>query len=324
MTSLSRNRITKSGSPIVAVILAAVLPSPDGALAQVDDFSAVEITTLHVNGNVWLLNGAGGNTTAQTGSDGLLLVDSQYAPVAERLFDAAQAVGDGPLRYVINTHMHPDHIGGNAFLRSAAPGTTLEPFRLIAHLNALTRLIALERDDPDAVPEGTLPVDSYDTPTRDFHFNGEAVYLYHAPNAHTDGDTIVHFRGSDVIATGDIFVSGGYPFIDIERGGSVQGLIDALNHVLFLAVPAKTQEGGTYIVPGHGRICDEADVVEYRDMVVIIKERIENMIASGMSLRQVLNARPSRDYDTEYVNENSFVTADAFVEAIYRSLTGDE
>jgi cyclase len=301
-------------------LLAALVTVSAAALAQPRNLDDVEEELVHVQGNVYLLAGAGGNTTAQVGDDGIFLVDSQFAPMADKILAALKPLSDGPLRYVVNTHMHPDHVGGNARFRELAPGTNLEPFSIIAHLNALMRLVALERENPDAVPEGALPLDSYDTPTRDLHFNGEAIILYHEPNAHTDGDTIVQFRSSDVISTGDIFVPEGYPFIDIERGGSVQGLIDALNHILFLAVPAKTQEGGTYIVPGHGRISDEADVVEYRDMVVIIKERIEDMIDRGMSLRQIQRERPSRDYDTELVNDGSFVKPEAFVEAIYQSL----
>ncbi len=295
-----------------------------GALGQAQDFSAVEMQTLHVQGNVYMLVGAGGNTTVQIGSEGIMIVDSQYGPLADKLFGSVRELNSGPLRYVINTHMHPDHVGGNARLRQLAPGTNVEPFSIVAHLNALTRLVALEREDPDAVPEGALPLASFDAASRDMYFNGEAVYLMHEPNAHTDGDIIVHFRGSDVVSTGDVFVSGGYPFIDRARGGSVQGIIDALNHILFLAVPAKTQEGGTMIVPGHGRICDEADVVEYRDMVVIIAERIQDMIDRGLSLRQIQRERPTRDYDTEYVNENSFVSAESFVEAIYDSLVNSE
>jgi cyclase len=131
----------------------------------------------------------------------------------------------------------------------------------------------------------------------------------------------VLFRGSDVISAGDIFTPGGYPFIDIANGGSVQGEIAALNHILQLAVPAKTQEGGTYVIPGHGRICDDADVVEFRDMVVIIRDRVRDSIQRSMTLEQVKQSKPTRDYDTEYISKNSFVTADRFVEAVYQSLT---
>jgi glyoxylase-like metal-dependent hydrolase (beta-lactamase superfamily II) len=300
----------------------ALLATANFAYAQ-QDFSAVEIQTVPVQGNVYLLFGAGGNTTVQAGTEGLLIVDTQFAPLADRLYNAAAELSDGPLRYVINTHMHGDHVGGNARMRQLAPGTNLEPFMMMSHLNAFTRLVQLERQDPDQVPEGSLPVDSFDTRQHDFHFNDEAVVLHYMPDAHTDGDVIVHFRHSDVISTGDVFVSGGYPFIDIDNGGNVQGIIDALNFILALAVPAHTQEGGTLIVPGHGRISDEADVVEFRDMVVIVTERIADMIDRGMSLRQIQRARPTLDYDTEYVNDNSFVSTEAFVEAVYRSLTED-
>jgi glyoxylase-like metal-dependent hydrolase (beta-lactamase superfamily II) len=184
----------------------------------------------------------------------------------------------------------------------------------------LNRLTAPVPGQP-RFPEEGLPLDEYATATKTFHFNDEAIFVYHEPAAHTDGDSIVLFRGSDVISTGDIFTPGGYPFLDLERGGSVQGEIAALNHVLELAVPAKTQERGTFIVPGHGRICDEADLVEYRDMVVIVRDRIRDMVTKGMTLEQVKMAKPTRDYDTEYLSETSFVTADRFVESVYRSLT---
>lgn len=284
------------------------------------DFSAVEIQTVPVQGNVYMLFGAGGNSTVHAGSEGLLIVDTQFAPLADRLHTAASKLTEGSLRYVINTHMHGDHVGGNSRLRQIAPGTNDEPFQMIAHLNSLTRLVQLERDDPELVPQGGLPLASFDTQTHDFFFNDEGLMIYHMPNAHTDGDIIVHFRRSDVIATGDVFVTSGYPFIDIERGGSVQGLIAALNHILQLTIPALNQEGGTMVVPGHGRVSDEADVVEFRDMVAIITERIQNMIDRGMSLREIQRERPTRDYDPEYVAENSFVSAESFVEAIFRSL----
>jgi len=143
--------------------------------------------------------------------------------------------------------------------------------------------------------------------------------IYHAPRAHTDGDSLVHFRTSDVIAVGDVFSPDRYPVIDLATGGSVQGLIAALNHILEITVPAKFQEGGTYVIPGHGRLCDEADVVEYRDMVTIIRDRVQDLIGKGLTWEQVKAARPSRDYDSEYDGEGGS-SPDAFVEAIFRSL----
>ena len=140
-------------------------------------------------------------------------------------------------------------------------------------------------------------------------------YLLHQPAAHTDGDSLVFFRGSDVISTGDIFVTTSYPVIDLDRGGSIQGVIDSLNRIIDLTVPAALQEGGTLVVPGHGRICDEADVVEYRDMVTIIRDRIADMLKRGMTLDQVKAARPTEDYDPRYGSSS------AFVEAVYRSLS---
>ena len=304
-------------APTTALV-AAVLAAPICEAQQ--DFSAVELEVLPVQGGVYMIAGAGGNISVQIGDEGVLLVDTQFAPLAPKVMGEIQKLSSGPVRFIINTHDHADHVGGNAALAALVKPTSLEPLQMIAHENALARL-SNPPAGAAATPAGGLPADSYFTPTKDFHFNGEAVFLYHAPNAHTDGDTIVLFRESDVVSTGDLFTPGRYPFIDRARGGSEQGLIAGLNQILHLTVPAKTQERGTYVIPGHGRIGDEADVVEFRDMVVIVRDRIADMAARGMTLEQIQAARPTLDYDTEYVDEGSFVTAADFVAAVHGSLT---
>jgi cyclase len=290
-----------------------------GANSQQQDFDKVEIHVEPVQHNVYMLVGAGGNTTVQLGSEGVLLVDTQFAPLAPKLMAEIRKLSPGPIRYIINTHMHPDHVGGNAAIAKLAGADPALPLKIIAQENVLNRLTATTPGQAP-FPEAGLPIDEYGTPLKNLHFNGEAIVIYHEPNAHTDGDSVVLFRGSDVISTGDIFTPDGYPFLDVEHGGSVQGEILALNHILQITVPAKTQEGGTYLIPGHGRICDDADVAEFRDMVVIVRDRIRDMIQKKMTLEQVKAAKPTRDYDTEYVTKGSFVTADRFVEAVYESL----
>ncbi len=279
-----------------------------------------DIETLHVQGNVSALFGGGGNVTVQTGPDGVLLVDTGLAASAPQLFAAIRKLSPGAVRYVINTHVHDDHTGGNAAL--VKMGATPEmpgPARVIAFLSVMDRMVTPLPGQP-AVPPADWPNDTYSTPYKDLFFNGEAVFITHVPNAHTDGDSIVFFRKSDVLAVGDLFMPDQYPFIDIARGGNVNGLIAGLNKILEIAVPAKYQEGGTMIVPGHGRLCDEADVVEYRDMVTIVRDRVQDLIKQGKTLDQVKAAKPSRDYDTQYIVPGTFVTADAFVESIYRGL----
>ncbi len=278
------------------------------------------LEVLKVQANVYMLAGAGGNISIQIGKDGVLVVDTGLAPTTPMVVEEIRKLSSGPIRFIINTHAHPDHVGGNeTFAR--LPPDPFQPLTIMAQGNVLNRMTKPVTGRETPPPQPGLPIDQYFTPTKDLHFNGEAIVLYHEPKAHTDGDSVVLFRGSDVVSAGDIFTPGRYPFIDRERGGSVAGEIAALNHILELAVPAKTQEGGTYVIPGHGRICDEADVVEYRDMVVIVRDRIRDLIRKRMTLEQVKAAKPTRDYDAGYVTPGSLVTADQFVEAIYRSLS---
>ncbi|HEY1759175.1 MAG TPA: MBL fold metallo-hydrolase [Bryobacteraceae bacterium] len=284
------------------------------------DSNNPQIQTLPVQGNVYMLVGGGANVTVQIGSDGVLLVDSNYAQLAPRIIAAIRKLSAGPVRYVVLTSVQADHTGGTeALVKLGATPAAPSPALVVADIDVLNRMVKpLPRDPP--VPQALWPNDTYSTPFKDFYFNNEAVIVTHVPAAHTDGDSIVFFRKSDALSVGDIFTPGNYPVIDTAKGGSVQGLIDGLNRILDIAVPAKYQEGGTLVIPGHGRLCDEADVVEFRDMVTIIRDRVQDLIKQGKTLDQAKAAQPTRDYDTQYAAEGSSVTPDAFVESVFRSL----
>lgn len=286
------------------------------AAVAVCSAAAQEIGVLKVQGNVYALVGGGANVAAQIGDDGILVVDTGAEAMSPQLAAALKKLSDKAISWIVNTTSDLDHIGGNAALPKLSGLGPRQPLRIVAHENVLNRLSAPPKGKQTAVPDVLWPNDEYSQPVKDFSFNGEAVLVYHIPAAHTDGDSIVHFRRSDVLATGDVFTPGRYPVIDLDRGGSIQGVIDALNQVLRITVPLKYEEGGTYVIPGHGRVCDEADVVEYRNMVTIVRDRIRYMIGKDMTLEQVQAARPTRDYDTQYDAKGS----GAFVEAIYKSL----
>ena len=305
---------------LVSVVAATAIAGARMLSAQAPASAASAVHIEPVQKNVYLLASAGsGNITVQVGGEGVLMVDSGIDRTAPQVLAAIKTLSAGRVRWLINTHMHPDHVGGNASVAKVAGTEGADAIKIVGHNSLLDRLTHPPAGQP-RFPEEGLPYDGYGTPSKAIYFNGEAVIVYHEPAAHTDGDSVVMFRGSDVLSAGDIFTPGAYPFIDLERGGSVQGEIAALNHLLDLAVPARTQEGGTLIVPGHGRICDEADLVEFRDMIVIVRDRVRDLIGKGMTLEQVKAAKPSRDYDTEYVSTGSFVSADRFVEAVYNSL----
>jgi glyoxylase-like metal-dependent hydrolase (beta-lactamase superfamily II) len=276
-----------------------------------------EIGILKVQGNVYMLVTAAGNIAAQVGDDGILVVNTGPAAMAPTIAAALRKLSDKPIQWVVNTDADPDHIGANETLpglSGLAPGRQ----RIVAHENVLNRLSAVPARNQTKTPESLWPNDEYSTPVKDFSYNGEAILVYHVPDAITDGDSLVHFRRSDVLAAGDVFTPGLYPKIHLDRGGSIQGLIGALNQVLRITVPLKYEEAGTYVIPGRGRLCDEADVVEYRNMVTIVRDRVRDLIGKDKTLEQVKAARPTRDYDTQYDAQS----ADAFVEAVYRSLTG--
>jgi cyclase len=284
---------------------------------------APEIDVLHVRGNIYVFASDGGNVTVQVGehrdNDGVLVVDTGPSAMTDGILAELNKLTSKPLRYIINTSSDPDHTGGNAVLskpgmarQAAGNGPLAAEVNIYAQENALTRLSAPEAH----VPVQGLPTMTFDR-LKDFTFNGEAVQIFSEAPAHTDGDAIVFFRGSNVISAGEIFSTEGYPVIDRARGGSIQGEIKALNHLLELTVPEITQEGGTMVIPGHGRLCDEADVTEYRDMVTIIRDRVADLVKRGKSLPEVQAARVTRDYDGRYTRPSW--TGEMFVESIYNS-----
>jgi glyoxylase-like metal-dependent hydrolase (beta-lactamase superfamily II) len=281
------------------------------AWAQVQPQNDVHV--FPVQGNVSMLVGPGGNITVLAGKEGMVVVDTQTATAAPQVMAALRTLSAAPIIWVINTSLDADHMGGNeALLRLGGSTEASLRARVIAHENVLDRLVKLGQS---RVADAASINDTYFRSPKDFLFNDEAVMVYHMPAAHTDGDSIVLFRKSDVISSGDLFTPDRYPVIDLQNGGSVQGLLDGLNKILEMAVAGKYQEGGTFVIPGHGRLCDEADVVEFRDMVTIIRDRVEDLRKKGMTLEQVKAAKPSRDYDTQYLG-----SPDVFVEAIYKSL----
>ena len=259
--------------------------------------------------------GAGVNVAVQVGEEGVLVVDTGGASTREQVLAAIRKLApDKPIRWIINTTSDADHTGGNETVSQAGLTVNGNPAAIVAHENVLARMTEENR------PITEMPLNTFFEEGRDFAFNGEAVFIYHVPAAHTDGDIIVYFRGSDVLVAGDLFVTTTYPVIRLDAGGGVDGFIDGLNRMLDIAVPKVLQEGGTYVIPGHGRVSDEADVLEYRDMVVIVRARIASLVEQGMTLEQVLATKPALDYDLRYGNDNGAWTSAMFVEAVYRDL----
>lgn len=272
-------------------------------------FDDVEIKTEQLRDNVYVLFGAGGNIGVSAGADGVFVIDDQFAELSERIVAAIREFSDEPIRFLVNTHWHGDHSGGNE--NFATDHDTL----IFAHDNVRVRLEqGLDRGDgrvtPPA-PEAALPVVTF-SETNTFHLNGEAVRAIHIEHAHTDGDAIVHFTGSNVIHMGDTFFNGFYPFIDIQSGGNVSGVIKAADTALALA------GSETKIIPGHGPVSNIDDLRAYRDMLVDVRDKVAGMVKQGKSLDDIKAAGVSAAYDEKW--GGGFINPERFVTAIYESL----
>jgi cyclase len=314
-------------SGLRAIAIAAVaFVSVIGLAAQPAPGTSLEVLQLRPN---FYMIAAGGNIAFQVGSDGVVVVDSGSASNADAVVAAIKKVTTQPIRYVINTSADPDHVGGNAAVAKA--GQTLFTqgadflgggASILSVEQVLTRMSG-PSGKTSPFPVAAWPTETFNQARKYMYLNGEGIEVFHEPAAHTDGDTIVFFRRTDVVVAGDVFDTRRFPVIDVAKGGSIQGEIAALQKLVDTAIPSVpivSREEGTLIIPGHGRICDQLDVVEYRDMVTIIRDRIRDLKKQGLTLEQIKAASPARGYTRRYGSDTGSWTTNDFVEAVYRNI----
>ena len=297
------------------------------------------LDVVQIRDNFYVIAGAGGNIVVQTGPEGVILVDSGSTAMADQVLAAIKRITPLPIRYIINTSMDAEHVGGNDKLARAGlsilPGAVAAGAGLnddlvsnsgrasvLAHENVLTRMTA--SSGPQAVPSALWPTKTFAYRMYSMYLNGEGIQVVHMPAARTDGDTIVFFRRGDVIATGDIIDTTRWPLIDVKRGGTVQGEIDALNRLMDLTIynlPIQWHADRTFLVPGHGFVYDKLDLLEYRDAVTVVRDRVQDLIKQGRSLAQVKAANPTLGYRSQYGADSGEWTTDMFVETIFNELS---
>ena len=319
---------------LLCVLVSSAAAQTDWAAAESHgelsaDFSKAELHVLPVQGNIYMVVGDGANITLQAGKQGLLLVNTGFEKLSDKLIATIRKYSDRPLQYIINTNSFADGTDGNEKVRLA--GTTItganvtndirdsrDGAQILAHENVLDRMSA-PSGKKSPTPTGAWPTDTFASKEKTLFFNGEGIEILQQPNALTDGDSLVFFRRSDVISAGDLFNTDGYPVINVEKGGTIEGTVLALTRIVNMSIVEHEEEGGTLVIPGHGHLCDQAEVVEYRDMVAIVRDRVQAMIKRGMTLEQVKALKLTRDYDPLY-GHNTYWTPDMFVEAAYKSL----
>lgn len=277
--------------------------------AQQPNFERVEIETIQVSDGIYMLMGEGGNIGVSAGEDTVFLIDDQYAPLTEKIKRAVAAISPKPIQFVLNTHWHGDHTGGNENLGEAG-------VIIIAHENVRARMSVEQfleffgsRVPPS--PKAALPMATFNDAVT-FHINGQEIHIFHMPPAHTDGDSVIHFRQSNVVHTGDLFTYGQFPFIDIASGGSVEGLITSADRLLELV------NANTKIIPGHGPLSDRSRLQEFRDMLVTIRDRIKPMIEADKTLEEILATQPTREFNQQWGQR--FLKPDQFTRLVYTSL----
>ena len=305
--------------------------------------AATDVEVVQLRPNFYVIGGAGGNVVVQTGPVGVILVDSGSTRMADKVLAAIRELTPLPIRYIINTSMDADHVGGNEKLSKAGlsilPGAVVAGAGLgddlvsnfgaasvLAHENVLTRMSA-STGQPSSIPLALWPTKTFAYRMYSMYLNGEGIQVLHQPAAHTDGDTVVFFRRGDVIATGDIIDTTRFPFVDIKRGGTVQGELDALNRLMDLSIhnlPIQWYADRTFLVPGHGHTYDKLDLLEYRDAITVVRDRVQDLINQGRTLAQVKAANPTLGYRSQYGTDSGPWTTDMFVEVIYNELSAQK
>ena len=284
----------------------AVLATP--ALAQ--DFDKVTIEDTDLGGGIHMLTGQGGNIGLSVGPDGVFLIDDQYAPLTEKIMAAIKKLTPEPVEFVINTHWHGDHTGGNENMGKAGAV-------IVAHDNVRVRMSseqfnkAFDRKTPPS-PAGALPVVTFAQGVK-FHWNGEEMSVFHVQNAHTDGDAVIHFKNANVLHTGDVFFNGRYPFIDVDSGGSIKGMIAAADRILGMI------NDQTKVIPGHGPLGDKKALQAYRDMLIDVSGKVESMLASGKTAEEIKAAKPGQTYDATW--GTGWMKPDTFLDVVIRDLS---
>ena len=289
---MNRSMLVGATFTVVALLIVGFNPRAQQAV----DWDAVEISTHHVAGTVHYLEGRGGNIGLSIGDDGVVMIDDQFAPLTDRIVEAINGISNGNIRFLINTHVHGDHVGGNENMGRMGVSIVAQD---------RVRLRLAER-----LPAIALPVLTYSDAVR-IHLNGEEVELLPVPPAHTDGDSFIHFKGSDVLHLGDVFRTVAFPVIDRGNGGTLDGTIEALGIAAGIAGP------DTKIVPGHGVVSGREDVIEFRDMIIDVGAKVSALVETGASYDEVLAAGPTADYEAKWGDPQRFLTA------VYEELSGD-
>ena len=310
-----------------------VAAAPQGGQTSIAATGGLEV--LQLRPNFFMIAGGGGNVGVQVGDDGVVVVDAGSAAKAADILAANQKITPRPIRYIIDTSADPDHVGGNETISKAGqtlftaagsialPGNFLGGVASILSAEGVLTRMSAPTGQTSPYPAEALPTETFDQPRKYMFLNGEGIEVLHQPAAHTDGDAVVFFRRSDVVVAGDILDMTRFPVIDVARGGTIEGTIAALSRVVDLAIPSVpivSREAGTIVIPGHGHLCDQFDVVEYRDMVSIIRDRVRDLRDAGMTLDQIQAASPARGYTRRYGSDSGPWTTRNFVDAIYKSL----